>query len=223
MNHRTLRVVLAPRAAVDARRLLDEGAALARALDADLAAVFVEDADLLRWGSLPFSQEVGVASGTIRPADTEALRRLLARRAGEVRTIVAQVAGGVGVAWSFTVTRGDPIREARRAAVGEQVLLEPPRSAVQHAVGRVAPVPNRTTVAVLASTEQDSPEQQRAWAAARRFAGAHPEAVLTLGSADLVGGPIPRLLVVSLPLITRTPGMLDRVLAVARCPVVLVA
>ena len=30
-------------------------------------------------------------------------------------------------------------------------------------------------------------------------------------------------LVVSLPLITRTPGMLDRVLAVARCPVVLVA
>ena len=223
MNHRTLRVVLAPRAAVDARRLLDEGAALARALDADLAAVFVEDADLLRWGSLPFSQEVGVASGTIRPADTEALRRQLARRAGEVRTIVAQVAGGVGVTWSFTVTRGDPIREARRAAVGEQVLLEPPRSAVQHAVGRVAPVPNRTTVAVLASTEQDSPEQQRAWAAARRFAGAHPEAVLTLGSADLVGGPIPRLLVVSLPLITRTPGMLDRVLAVARCPVVLVA
>ena len=223
MNHRTLRVVLAPRAAVDARRLLGEGVALARALDADLAAVFVEDADLLRWGSLPLSQEVGVASGTIRPADTEALRRLLARRAGEVRTIVAQVAGGVGVAWSFTVTRGDPIREARRAAVGEQVLLEPPRSAVQHAVGRVAPVPNRTTVAVLASTEQDSPEQQRAWAAARRFAGAHPEAVLTLGSADLVGGPIPRLLVVSLPLITRTPGMLDRVLAVARCPVVLVA
>ena len=76
---------------------------------------------------------------------------------------------------------------------------------------------------MLASTEQDSPEQQRAWAAAGRFAGTHPETVMSLGLADLVGGPTPRLLVVALPLITPTPGLLDRVLAVARCPVVLVA
>lgn len=210
----TLRVILAPRAAVDARRLLDEAADLARALDAELAALFVEESALLAAVALPFSVEVGLVSGAVRPADAAATARLLQRRAEQFRALVAETAAALGVPWSFAITRGDLLAEARRAAAAAPVLLPSAR--------RAGPGRARAAVAVL---EPDGPGEasERAWDAAARFAGGRPEPPARLAPEDLGRGPVPRLLVVSLASLADRPGLLESVLASAPCPVLLVA
>lgn len=222
----TLRVVLAPHAAVDARRLLDEAAALARALDAELAALFVEESDLLRCLALPFSREVGLVSGAIRAADPEATRRQLARSADQLRDLVAQTAVALGLPWSFAVARGDLVREALAAASAAPVLLAPPRSPAQHAVGSPA-AHGGATVAVLDEPPSDpdepaGPDAARVRDVAVLFADGRADAVARLRLDDLVHGSAPRVLVVSLASVASRPGLLERVLAAARCPVVLV-
>jgi len=228
----TLRVVLAPRAALDVRRLLGEAATLARALDAELAALFVEEADLLTCVELPFTWEVGLASGAVRPADPAATRRLLERRAEQLRGVLAQTAAGLGLSWSFAVARGDLLREALAAAAAAPVLLAPPRTPAQSAAGGRIRRPG-DPVAVLAvpapddaadsgpAPAADAPDDS-AWVTAVRFAGGRPDAVVRLRPEDLGRGPAPRVLVVSLASLRGRAGALEGVLAAARCPVVLV-
>ncbi len=230
----TLRVVLTPRASVDARRLLTEAATLARALDAELAAMFVEESDLLRCVALPFSVEVGLVSGAVRATDFEATRRLLERSADTLRALVAQHADELGLRWSFSVARGNLLREAVAAAAAAPVLLAPPRSAVPHSVGKLPTSASGSWVAVLdsatvagsarepatESTGTTTPSD-RIWAIALRFAGA--DAISRIQLEDLLRGPAPRVLVVPLASVTGQAEMLERVLASARCPVVLVA
>lgn len=228
MSPATLRVVLAPRAALDVGRLLREAALLARALDADLAALFVEEAELLRCVALPFSVEVGLVSGAVRPTDAEATRRLLARRAEQVRDLLARAASTQGVAWSFAVARGDVAREALTAAAATPVLLAPPRTPVQRAVGDPPGGPGAGPVALFAESGPTGPSvptgptgpTARAWATATRLAEGRPVTV-RLRLADLARGEIPRVLVVPLSSL-RSSGELERLLAAARCPVVLV-
>lgn len=231
MSGPTLRVVLAPRATLDARRLLDEAAALAQALDAELAALFVEESDLLRCVALPFSVEVGLVSGAVHPADLEATRRLLARSADELRALVAETAAALGLPWSFAVTRGDLLLEALTAATAAPVLLAPPRGGVRQVKGTPPARWGRMAVAVLADAPPEAAGGQpaeaesaaRAWATAVRFAGGRPEVVARIHLDDLFAGVAPGLLVVSLASVAGRRGMLERVLASARCPVVLVA
>ncbi len=236
MSGETVRVVLASSAAVDARRLLGEAAALARALDAELAALFVEESDLLRCVALPFSVEVGLVSGAMRPTDAAATRRLLASSADNLRALVAQTAAELGLPWSFAVAHGDLVREAVAAASASTVMMAPPRTAVQHAVGSTPARQGRATVVVL---EEPSPHANpptspgappetptpadRAWAAAVRLAGGRPDATARTRLEDLARDPAPRVVVVSLASVTGSRGLLELVLASARCPVVLVA
>nr|NLI49323.1 hypothetical protein [Propionibacterium sp.] len=233
MSRTTLRVVLTPCAALDVGRLLAEAAALARALDAELAALVVEEADLLSCVELPFTMEVGLVSGAVRPADPEATRRLLTRRAEQVRVLVAQTAAGLGLSWSFEVARGDLLREALSAAVAAPVVLAPPPSPAQQAVGRQPAPPAGGLVAVLAAPraadasepgESAEPGQpgDGAWATAVRLAGGRADLVVRLRPEDLARGPAPRALVVSLASLRDRPGELEGVLAAAQCPVVLV-
>lgn len=273
MSPTTLRVVLAPRASLDARLLLREAAALARALDAELAALFVEESDLLTCVALPFTVEVGVVSGIVRDVDPESMRRLMARREAEVRAFVAQTARALDLPWSFAVTRGDLVREALAAVGADVVVLAPPRTAVQHALGTPPSRRPRATVGVLdtsmgvrvstsstdASTgstgvpaaEPQTPVElvetppegpdtlagarystgaptsraadDAAWTAAVRLAGGRRDQVARLRLEEVVRGPAPRVLVVSLASVSQRPGLLERVLASAPCPVVLVA
>lgn len=236
MSEPTLRVVLAPRAAIEAQRLLGEAAALARAMDAELAALFVEESALLRCVALPFSVEVGLASGAVRPTDPESTRRMLARTADQLRTLLAETAAGLGLEWSFAVTRGDLLREALSAAAAAPVLLEPPHSARQYAAwpqaGRsgvtvaVLEEPTLTAITPAEPTRLVKPARaaaDRAWAAAVRFAGGRTDAVARVRLEDLGSGPRPRVLVVPLASVTGRAGALEFLLASARCPVVLVA
>lgn len=217
MTTTTLRVVLAPRASLDTRRLLREAAALARALDAELAALVVEEADLLSCVELPFSMEVGLVSGAVRPADPEATRRLLARRAEQVREALALTAAALELPWSFSVVRGDVVREALAAAAAAPVVLAPPRSPVQRAVGGRPAPPQEGPVAILEEPGATGPAEAARATAARLAEGRQ----VTVRLEDLAHGENPRVLVVPLASL-RGRGELERILASARCPVVLV-
>lgn len=220
----TLRVVIAQPTPVDARLLFAEAAALARSLGSDLAALVVEQADLLSCVDLPCSVEVGVVSGSVRPSDPAATRRLLARRAEQLRGLLEQAATGSGLAWSFSVARGDLLREALTAAAVTPVLLAPPRTAAQHVLG----APSRLrggAVTVLANAESDAraaAAADRAWAAALRLGGGRADAAVALSRAELPRAATPRLLVVPLPSVGGVRD-LERLLRAARCPLVIVA
>lgn len=242
------RVVLAARASADALRLLDEATTLARALRAELAGLFVEESDLLRLAALPVTREVGVASGAVREIDLAGTTRLLQRQADEVRAIVERAAAGLDLPWSFRITRGNVVQAAVAAAAGpDLVLVAPPRSAAQRALGFLPPAPRAGGVAAF---YDGTPSGDRALAAALHLASGFPERVwlvlpargnpvaLSRLAADRLGvprglpaavvlpelrrHPAPRALVVSTTALATGAANLPALLADVRGPVVLV-
>ncbi|MGE0387780.1 MAG: hypothetical protein AB7Q97_23895, partial [Gammaproteobacteria bacterium] len=87
----------------DAEALVRE---LARALRAELAGVFVEDADLVRLAELPVTVEVGHASGAVWPLSVESLQSDLRRQADQARRSLAALAEELLLPWTFEVARG---------------------------------------------------------------------------------------------------------------------
>lgn len=163
------RVVLTIRASGDAGRLLGDAGVLARAMRAELAALFVEESDLLRVAALPMTHEVGGTSGAIRSIDLPATRRLLDRRTAEVRRLVERTATELDVPWSFAVARGDVVEVAVSAVAGPGVVVLVPStpSALERALGEVA----RTTTAQVAAVVDGSAAGDRALEAATALAG----------------------------------------------------
>ncbi len=100
---------------------LAAAARLARELDAELDALFVEDEALLRLAALPFAREFGLASATARRLDPAALARDLASRAESARRELGRLWGDRPARWSLRVTRGTT-PEAVRAEAGEADL-----------------------------------------------------------------------------------------------------
>lgn len=243
------RVVLAIRAGSDAR-FLDEAGALAQALDAELAALYVEEVELLRLAGLPFTREIGVASGAVLQLDANAIARRHRRQADAVRARVAATARALGLAWSFDVTRGS-LLDAALAVLTEPdlLVLEPTPTPVQHALGRAATpgaVGVRTDVAVLhdatAASERalevalllaggrpervtlvvDDAGRAAARAAASRAFGDPPLSLAVVTLAELSRGGCPRVLVVPLERFAGTPAALRALRATAPCPLVVV-
>lgn len=169
-----VRVVLATRASTDAARLLGEAGALARLLQAELAGLFVEESDLLRLAALPFTREIG-PSGAVREIDLATTTRVLQREADQARELVARAASALDLPWSFHVIRGTILQAALEAAASaDLVVVAPPRSAVQHAVGTRASVRPERGVAVLYDATVAG---ERALATALRLAQQQPEDV----------------------------------------------
>lgn len=109
-------------------RLLDAAARRARAADAELIGLYIEDVELLRFAAMPFAREIGTVSGRPRPIDPAAMERYLSARATELRAALSAVAGRIPVTWSFRIARGT-IAEGLLAAGAEQKepsLLVPP-------------------------------------------------------------------------------------------------
>jgi hypothetical protein len=86
--------------------VLEAVALLAARLDAELAAVFVEDEELLRLAALPFARELGLSSAVRRPLRDRDLERTLRARAERSQAALAAAATRTHVRWSFRVTRG---------------------------------------------------------------------------------------------------------------------
>ncbi|MBI4191093.1 MAG: hypothetical protein HY525_11220 [Betaproteobacteria bacterium] len=89
---------------------LAAAARLAQSVGAELAALFVEDINLLRWASLPFAQEIGAASAARRPVAAADIERALRVQAEQLKRALAQGVQHLELQWTFEVARGQGLR-----------------------------------------------------------------------------------------------------------------
>jgi len=102
-------------------------ARLARELEAEFLGLFIEDVELLRFASLPFAREVGLASASLLSMDLAGLERQL-RAQAELLEEALQAIFGPAPGWSFRVARASPVNavEAALAEGHAPALLIPP-------------------------------------------------------------------------------------------------
>jgi hypothetical protein len=119
------RVLLAIDATAEACDVLERVAFLATRMQAELAALFVEDAALLRAASLPSAREVGFPSAVRHTMDAASLTRDLHLSARRAEASLAAVAARQRTRWSFRVARGSVGTELLAAAGrGDLLVLE---------------------------------------------------------------------------------------------------
>lgn len=113
------RVVVACDAVSENRAGLEAAARLAKAWNALLHAVFLQDQDLLNLAALPFVRQTG--TGGAEELDEAAMMRQLEANAGRARATLETAARQHAVAPSFVVVRGRPALDA--LAVEDRDLL----------------------------------------------------------------------------------------------------
>lgn len=118
------RIVVLLDASAPGRAALEAAAARAAELDAELVAVFVEDADLLHLAGMPFAREIGFPSATRHELEVPAMERKLRQRAEEARLSVAGLARRRPLQWSFQVARGVLTEEILAAAAEADLIVE---------------------------------------------------------------------------------------------------
>ena len=91
---------------------LEAGAGLAAALGTRLEGLFVEDADLVCLGGLPFASEICAVTGAWRGLATDEIERALRVEAARLERLVAQAAERARVPWSFATARGRLVAQA---------------------------------------------------------------------------------------------------------------
>jgi len=120
---RAHKVLLALQGSTPAPEALAAAAALARSAQAELAALFVEDLDLLRLAALPFTHEVGRASGAVLPLEVSVLQRTLRWQAERLRQALAIAAQEMALPWSFQVARGSLLEQAMAAMTSTSLVV----------------------------------------------------------------------------------------------------
>lgn len=164
---------------------LDAAVALARRLDAELAGLFVENADLLRMAALPFAREYALASGAARRVEPGEIERVLRRQADAARGALLHAAQELRVPWSFQVVRGallDSVLEAMRAP-DLAVFGHTGQFAVNPEARRATPQPRRFVTALpqpILTLYDESSAAQRALVAASMLAEVHHTSVVVL-------------------------------------------
>jgi hypothetical protein len=112
----------------------EAAARLARELEAEFLGLFIEDVELLRFASLPFAREVGLASALPMAMSLAGLERQMRAQARMLEDAL-QAAFGPAAPWSFRVERASP-SSAVEAALAEghaPALLIPPGGNVRGA------------------------------------------------------------------------------------------
>jgi hypothetical protein len=105
----------------------------ARALDAELIGLFIEDVEMLYFASMPFACEIGTASARKHSVDVEAVERYMAQRAAEMRAALGLALDRASVPWTFRIARGTVDEQLLAAGTEEQspVLLLPPGARIE--------------------------------------------------------------------------------------------
>jgi nucleotide-binding universal stress UspA family protein len=101
------RVLLPIDASRDSESALEVAFDLAVALGGEVNGLFVEDAELLAAGRLPFAREVGSLSGIRRPITSTDMENRLQTVAHKARDMVLRATQRFKVRSSFQVSRGD--------------------------------------------------------------------------------------------------------------------
>jgi nucleotide-binding universal stress UspA family protein len=100
------RILVALDASPRSLAALATASALAAELDAELAGLFVEDVNLQRLLALPFTRELCLLSGELRPFSRAEIERTWRRDAQALQRRLAEAADPLQVRWSFRVVRG---------------------------------------------------------------------------------------------------------------------
>jgi nucleotide-binding universal stress UspA family protein len=128
MNSRTddtrtfRRILLALDSSQPSAATLEEAVRLARRLNAELTALFVEDVTLLNLAQSPFARHFNLLTRAVETVDTSLMEARLQAQARERRLAVEAAAARAGVRWSFRTVRGR-IADAVIAAAADQDLL----------------------------------------------------------------------------------------------------
>jgi hypothetical protein len=112
----------------------------ARAADAQLLGLFIEDIDMLRFAAMPFACEIGTASARKRSVDVAAVERYMAVRATEMREALHRALDSTSVVWTFRIARGSVGEQLLAACVEQErpVLLLPPGARIELAPVAIA-------------------------------------------------------------------------------------
>lgn len=167
---------------------LEAALRLAVELDAEIDALYVEDADMLRFAGLPFTRLVDAWSSGPREVEPVDVERALRRQAERVRNHLADAAGS-RVTWRFRVARGDVEGEIMAAArhadlltlgfVGDRPAGGRGAGSLARRAAREAPgsvlLAQRSAIGggPVVLCLDDSPEGERALATAASLARAH--------------------------------------------------
>lgn len=117
------RILVALDASTHSLAALEEAAALAAALQAELLGLFVEDINLVRSAGLPFTRQVSYPSGEEERLSSERIDRELKARAELLRKALAAAAGRSHTRWSFRIVRGQVTGEILAAASQMDLVL----------------------------------------------------------------------------------------------------
>lgn len=90
---------------------LEIAVAIAASLQSRLHGVFIEDQDLLRAASLPFSREISLTTAEERPTDFDVMQRSLQSMASAFRKSIQQAAQLSKIPWSFDYVSGSSQRD----------------------------------------------------------------------------------------------------------------
>ena len=101
---------------------LEAAATLAAQLEAELEALFVEDADLLRLADLPCGRVLSLLLLEAERTDRERMERQLRLQAARAQDAVRRRAAALGVRASFRAVRGEVVSEILAAAAGADLL-----------------------------------------------------------------------------------------------------
>lgn len=116
------RILVALDASKESLAALDAAAQLAARLHAELAGLFIEDADLLNLAALPFSREAPLLSRAGRLLDLERLEQELKSKAAIARQALARRAESLQLQWSFRTARGRVDAELLAAAAEADLI-----------------------------------------------------------------------------------------------------
>lgn len=148
-----------------AERALEAAMDIARATEAALLGVFVEERELLDLAGLPFAREVAFPAAAARALDPASMARALRARANAAQARLARSLAGAALEWRFEVVRGSATSAVLEAA-GERDL------------------------AVISLTAGARVDGARARAAALRGVRQAHRAALLLGARAMPGAPL---------------------------------
>lgn len=132
--------------------------AIAAAFQAELAALFVEDPNLVRMAALPFTREIGAASGSVRPIEPADMERALRLQADRMRRSLDQFA-------SFRVERGGFAQRILEEITDSMAVVLSPASRTRHLYRTQAQPQSRSVMALY----DESPGGARALALGLRL------------------------------------------------------
>jgi hypothetical protein len=116
----------------------DTAAALAKQLQAQLDALFVEDINLFHLAELPFAKELDQVSGKLRPVSLNHMEQALQTQARRIHETLTTISQDKQVEWKMSVVRGNYFKEAMSASnIDVLFILGPKQISASQTIAKV--------------------------------------------------------------------------------------